>query len=293
MGARPARIPASHARRGWLRSAARIIALSIAIGLLPGCGATASPSAVPASTRAHVPSATPTSTPADTPASFCDAQDTPIPGAASALANDQLNLPNLTAVKQAWFQMYATMVPACSEITPNPLPVQTKNLTGGQVTDAALATWVQLDSTLWALWEWAGQHAQYDFMRFLLPTGNNVTAFIEQGGKVVDETAACEYPIKVYAMIITADEMSEFTGARISTPGVAYALTWAGPCITEWTSATGQVTDYPIGAGQEYQELEITETKTAPALGDYLEMEASVNSSAGADVASILAESGV
>ena len=54
MGARPARIPASHARRGWLRSAARIIALSIAIGLLPGCGATASPSAVPASTRAHV-----------------------------------------------------------------------------------------------------------------------------------------------------------------------------------------------------------------------------------------------
>lgn len=293
MGARSARLPASHARRGGSRSASRVIAMSIAIGLITACGATASPSTSPARAQPRGPSATPTSTPTGTLASYCDARDTPIPGAVSALANGELNLPGLSALEQAWFQMYATLVPACSEITPNPLPVQTKNLTDGQLSDAALATWVQLDSTLWALWEWAGQHAQYDFMRFLLPTGNDVTAFVEQGGKVVDETPACEYPIKVYAVSVTADDMSEFTGARLTSSGVAYALAWAGPCVTEWASAAGQVTDYPIGAGREYQELEITEAKTAPALGDYLEMEASVNSSAGAAVASILAESGV
>lgn len=291
MGSRPARLLAGHARRGRLHSS-RVIVLAVVVGLLPGCGSTASSSVGPRKT-ARITTQAPASTPARALTSDCDARDTPIPGAASALADGELNLPGLTAVEQAWFQMYATMVPACSEIMPDPLPVQTKNLTGGQLSDAALAMWVPLDGTLWALWEWAGQHAQYDFMRFLLPTGNDVTAFVEQGGKVVDETPACEYPIKVYAVTITADDMSEFTGGRIATSGVAYALAWAGPCVTEWTSAAGQVTDYPIGAGQEYQELEVTATKTAPALGAYLEMEASVNSSAGAAVASILAESGV
>jgi len=275
-----------------LRGPYGLAVLAVTTGILCSCGAI-TPTTTPTQSPTRSASANPSSATTSAPLSYCDAQDTPIPGAAAALAGGQINLPDLTAVEQAWFQMYATMVPACSEITPSPLPVQTKNLTNGQLSDADLATWVQLDSTLWALWEWAGQHAQYDFMRFLLPTGNDVTAFVAEGGRVVDETPACEYPIKAYAVSITADDMSEFTGARITTSGVAYALAWAGPCTTEWTSASGQVTNYPIGAGQEYQELEVTETKTAPALGGYLEMEASVNASAGAAAASVLAESGV
>jgi hypothetical protein len=261
--------------------------------VLAACGATSASTTPAPSQVAHTASAVPTPTPTVAPTSYCDAQDTPIPGATAALADGQLNLPNLTVVEQAWWQVYATMVPACSEITPNPLPMQTENLTGGQLSDAALASWVQLDSTGWALWEWAGQHGQYDFMRFLLPGGNDVTAFVENGGKIVDESPACEYPIKVYAMNITAGDMSEFTGDRLTAAGVGYALAWAGPCTTTWTSSSGQVTDYTTAAGQEYRELEITETKTAPALGQYLETEASVNPTAGPDATTVIQESGV
>jgi hypothetical protein len=227
------------------------------------------------------------------PLSYCDAQDTPIPGAAAALASGQLNLPGLTAVEQAWFQMHATMVPACSEITPSPLPVQTKNLTDGQLTDAALAAWVQLDSQTWTLWEWAERHGQSGFMRFLLPGGSDATAFVETGGSIADLSAACEYPVKVYAVNISANDMSDFTGGRVTRAGVGYALAWAGPCTTRWTSADGQETDYTTGAGREYLELEITETKTSPALGDYLETEAGVDPPADATAAALLQESGV
>jgi hypothetical protein len=209
------------------------------------------------------------------------------------LADGQPTLPHLTAVEQAWFEMDATIVPACSEITPNPLPVQTKNLTDGQLSDAALATWKQLDSTGWALWEWAGQHGQWEFMKFLLPGGNDETAYVEAGGAIADLSRACEYPIKVYAVSITADDMSYLTEARITTAGVGYALAWAGPCTTRWISASGQVTDDTTAAGQEYRELEITETKTTPTLGTYLETEASVNPTAGATATTILEESGV
>jgi hypothetical protein len=262
--------------------------------VLAACGATSASTTPTPSQVAHTASAVPTLTPTVAPTSYCDAQDTPIPGATAALADGQLNLPNLTAVEQAWWQMYATMVPACSEITPNPLPVQTKNLTGGQLSDAALASWVQLDSTGWALWEWAEQHGQYDFMRFLLPGGNDVTAFVENGGKVVDESPACEYPIKAYAVSIDADDMDHLTGGRITTSGVGYALAWAGPCATTWTSSTGQVAhQYTIAAGQESLELEITETQTVPALGDYLEFVAAVDPGADTTAATVLQESGV
>lgn len=293
MGSHPACLPASHSRPSRFARAARVVALATATGLLSGCGVSASAPAGSARAHSHTQSAISTPTPASALASYCDARDTPIPGATSALANGDLSLPNLTAIEQAWFQMYATMVPACSEITPHPLPVETKNLTNGQLSDAELATWVQLDSAGWALWEWAGQHDQFEFMRFLLPSGNDVTAFIELGGSVVDENPACEYPSKVYAVSITGDEMSQLTGAHITTAGIGYALAWLGPCTTAWTSASGQVQEYPIGSGSEYRELEVTETKTSPALGDYLETEASVNPSAGSTAEDILQESGV
>lgn len=188
MGSHPACLPASHSRPSRFARAARVVALATATGLLSGCGVSASAPAGSARAHSHTQSAISTPTPASALASYCDARDTPIPGATSALANGDLSLPNLTAIEQAWFQMYATMVPACSEITPHPLPVETKNLTNGQLSDAELATWVQLDSAGWALWEWAGQHDQFEFMRFLLPSGNDVTAFIELGGSVVDES---------------------------------------------------------------------------------------------------------
>jgi hypothetical protein len=264
----------------------------IAAGLLSACGATA-PETTPARTPGHTETAAPTPTPTTVPTSYCDAQDTLIPGAAAALASGAPDTATLTPVQQAWLQVDATMVPACSEITPEPLPVQTKNLTSGLLSDADLATWVELDSTGWALWEWAGQHGQYFFMRFLYPPGNDATGFIAQGGKIVDNSPECEYPIKVYAVSITADQMSHFTGAAVGTAGLAFALAWAGPCTTTWTSASGQTTQYPINAGQEYRELEITETETAPALGQYLVTEASIDPGADTTAALVLQESGV
>jgi len=267
--------------------------VAILAGLLAACGATSGTVTPARSQGAHTASGLPTPTPTVAPTSYCDAQDTAIPGAAAAQADGQLSLPKLTAVEQAWWQMDASMVPACSEITPNPLPVQTKNLTNGQLSNGDLATWVQLDSDHWALWEWAGQHGQYEFMRFLLPGGNDATAFIEDGGKVVDESPSCEYPVKVYAMSITASEMSHFTGGHLTGAGVAYALAWAGPCTTTWTSATGQVTQYPISSGQEYLELEITQTETTPALGAYLLTQGSIDPGADATSATVLRESGV
>jgi hypothetical protein len=131
-------------------------------------------------------------------------------------------------------------------------------------------------------------------MRFLLPGGNDATAFIEAGGKVVDNSPACEYPIKVFAVSISASDMSDFTGNNISTAGVAYALAWEGPCTTTWTSATGQVVhQYTITAGQEYLELEVTEIESAPALGEYLLTEASIDPGTNAAAAAILQGSGV
>jgi hypothetical protein len=280
-------------RSGAKRACSRLAVTAIAAGILSGCGSVSQMTA-PERSSGRIPSSAATSTPTSLPPSYCGSQDTAIPGAAAALASGQLNVPNLTQVQQAWLQMYATMVPACSEITPDPLQVETKNLTNGQLSDAELETWVQLDSSHWALWEWAGQHGQYDFMRFLLPGGNDATAFIEAGGKVVDNSPACEYPIKVFAVSISASDMSDFTGNNISTAGVAYALAWEGPCTTTWTSATGQVVhQYTITAGQEYLELEVTEIESAPALGEYLLTEASIDPGTNAAAAAILQGSGV
>lgn len=270
MGTRTA--PPRTQRFRWAaKEAACGLAVTTAVaGMLSACGAV-SPMTSTEKSPGKVPTVTAISTPTSLLPSYCGVQDTTIPGAAAALASGQLNVPNLSQVEQAWLQMYATMVPACSEITPNPLQVETRNLTNGELSDAALASWVQLDSSHWALWEWAGQHGQYDFMRFLLPGGSDAIAFIEAGGKVVDDSPACEYPTKVFAVDVSASDMSDFTGASVTTAGVAYALAWKGPCTTTWTSATGQVVhQYTINAGQEYLELEVTETESAPALGQYL-----------------------
>jgi hypothetical protein len=126
---------------------------------------------------------------------YCATQDTAIPHAAELLQGAQVPGLVLTPAQQAWLEMGATMVPACSEITPDAPPVQTENLSDGAISDAELSTWVQEDDQHWALWEWAQQHGQGDFMKFLLPHGSNLTAFVIAGGKVVD-SVACEFPAK-------------------------------------------------------------------------------------------------
>ena len=277
----------------WLPG--ELAGLAALVGLLSSC---TSPTSTPNPTRSPEPSAsasaavTPTNSLAVT--SYCDALDTSIPGAASALAAGQPLSQTLTPVQQAWYQMWASMVPACSEITPDPLSVQTKNLTNDEISDTSLAGWVQLDSNHWALWEWAGQHDQWGLMRFLLSgNGNAATEFVESGGKIVDSTPACEYPVKVYAVSLGAADMSSLTGGRMTAPGIGYALAWAGPCTTTWTSASGQVKNYDTAAGQEYLELEITQTAMSPALGEYLETVGSADPGTNSTAQRILEDSGI
>lgn len=53
------------------------------------------------------------------------------------------------------------------------------------------------------------------------------------------------------------------------------------------------MTQYPISSGQEYLELEITQTETTPALGAYLLTQGSIDPGADATSATVLRESGV
>ena len=86
--------------------------------------------------------------------------------------------------------MDATMVPACSEIKPNPPQVTTKNLTNGQLSDADFQTWITEDEEWLTLVEWAGQHDQPDFITYLQGgTGDKLTEFVRAGGTVVDGQA--------------------------------------------------------------------------------------------------------
>jgi hypothetical protein len=258
------------------------------VGLLSACGGT-SPKATPTRSQGHSASATPT--PTSAPTSYCDAQDTPIPGAAAAFANGEPTLPNLTAVQQAWFDMDATMVPACSEITPDPPSVQTKNLTNGQLSDSDFSTWMTADNETFTLIEWAQQHDQPYVIR-AFHWGPEISSLVASGGKVVDDHT-CEYSEKVYAVSVTGEQMSSLTSGNSSNPGVVYAQATVGPCTTEWIASDGSVTHHDLASGQEGRELDVTELKNSPAVGQYVAFVASLVVGSEPTADAILGEVGI
>ena len=204
-----------------------LAALTAAVGLLSACGgggaaprATHSGTAKPTASLSGT--AQPTATGSGVATAYCADQETPIPQAAELLQGIQVPGLVLTSVQQAWLQMGATMVPACSEITPDAPPVQTKNLRGGEISDADLSTWVQEDEKFWALVEWAQLHSQAGVIQYLYGGGGNrLLSFVLAGGSVAD-SQACKYPAKVYAVSVTAQQMSALTSGNVSTAGVVY-----------------------------------------------------------------------
>jgi hypothetical protein len=224
---------------------------------------------------------------------FCDSVDTPIPGATVGGGPGEPAPFSVSAVDRAWISVDATIVPACSEVRNDPQPPQVRNLTNGALTDSELSRWVDLDLNNQTLWDWATRHGQWGLERFLLPAGNSAITFVEDGGTIAARGKACEYPSKIYALPIDAAEVAHLTAGQLDVPAVAYAQAWSGPCSITWTAPNGQVTNYPIAAGQEERELDITETRSTPALGSYLLFLSSIDPSSDPVAENILAGSGI
>lgn len=253
----------------WLATMTLFASLAAGGG---GGQATVSPSTAPPKTSAtaHANGTTPSPSASATPTSYCDAQDTTIPGAAAFLAGTGAHPTDLTAVEEAWLDMDATMVPACSEIVPDPPAVTTQNLTNGELSNADFQSWVTEDEMWWTLVEWAGQHDEADFITFLQGGGGDtLTAFVRAGGKVVD-SQTCEYASKYDAVVVTGEQMSSLTDNVLTNPGVVYVGAAVGPCTSTWTAADGTVTNKGFNAGEEGRELDVTSTANNPALGRYL-----------------------
>ncbi len=259
--------------RRWLAT------LTLLASLAAGCG-TGAHATAGTSTASPITSSTTRATGANPSAtasagviatSYCDEQDTTIPGAAAFLSDQGPRPTNLTAVQEAWFDMEATMVPACSEIVPEPPAVTMQNLTNGQLSSAEFQTWVTEDEMWWTLAEWAGQHDQPDFVTDFLygGSGNTFTSFLRAGGKVVD-SQTCEYALKYDAVAVTAEQMSDLTVNRLTNAGVVFVGAAIGPCTSTWTASDGTVTNKGLAAGQEGRELDVTTTHTNAALGQYL-----------------------
>jgi len=255
--------------RRWLAS------LTLLASLAAGCGggqATGRPAASPLTTfsTAHATGTTPSPSASVPPTSYCDAQDATIPGAAAFLAGTGAHPTDLTAVQEAWLDMDATMVPACSEIVPDPPPVATRNLTNGELSSAAFQTWVTEDAEWLTLVEWAQQHGQAGLIAYLQGgAGNTLTSFVRAGGKVVD-SQICEYPAKADAVSVTAEQMAALTDNISNTAGVVYVIAAVGPCTSMWTAGDGSGTDKGLSSGQEGIEVDVTSTATNPALGQLL-----------------------
>jgi hypothetical protein len=226
-------------------------------------------------------------------ASYCATADTPIPHASDLLQGVQVPGLVLTPVQQAWLAMGATMVPACSEITPDAPPVQTRNLTDGELSDADLATWVQEDQKFWALVEWAQRHDQPGFIQYLYGgSGNQLLSFVLAGGTVVD-SPGCEYPSKVDAVAVTGQQMSELTAGTASTAGVVYLEAAEGPCTSLWTAADGTVQHHDLAQGQEGRELDVSAERSNAALGSYLVFEDGIDQGDNPTADAILQQSGI
>jgi hypothetical protein len=250
--------------------------LAIAVMLLTvvaACGGssphTPSHSSIPASATTS-PTTSPSLTPGTVNRAYCGTEDATIPGAANALAKGISSLPNLTPVQQAWFAMDATMVPACSEIIAHPPAVTAKDFTNGQLSDAALHTWVAEFQEYWALVEWGQEHGQAAFLQFLSAgSSDNAVAFVRDGGRIVT-TAACEYIEKVDAITASSAQMSVLTNKTMTDAGTVYVDASLGPCSSTWTSANGVRTVHTIAAGQTGWEVDITAARSNVVLGHYL-----------------------
>jgi hypothetical protein len=290
-------VPGSSSLPRLARSRRWLATLTLLASLAAGCGggqAVASRTAAPpkTSSTAHATGTTPSSNASATPTSYCDAQDTTIPGAAAFLTGGP-QPSNLTAVQQAWLQMQSSMVPACSEIVPDATVVQTKNLTNGELSDAAFKTWVTEDQEWWTLAEWAGQHDQPDFVTYLLGgTGDTFTSFLRAGGKVVD-SRPCEYASKYDAVSVTAEQMSDLTVNRLTSAGVVFVGAAVGPCTSTWTASDGTVTNKGLAAEQEGRELDVTTTQTNAALGQFLVVNDSWDQGDDTTADSIVAQVGI
>ncbi len=265
--------PASSPRPGPARSVRWLAVLTLFASLAAACGggpATARSSATPRSSgTAHATGTSPGGTAGAVPTSYCGAQDTTIPGAAAYLAGGPAPT-NLTSVQQAWLEMQSSMVPACSEIVPDPPAVTTQNLTNGELSDADFQTWVTEDSEWLTLVEWAQQHGQAGFITYLQGgAGNTLTSFVRAGGKVVD-SPTCEYPEKADAVNVTAEQMAGLTDNVAQDAGIVYVIAAVGPCTSTWTTADGTVTNKGLGGGQEGIEVDVTSASTNPALGQFL-----------------------
>ena len=297
MGSSLARLPGTSGRPCLTRSHRWLAALALLASLAAGCGGgqtTAQPPAAHSgsSSTSHALGTTPSATTSPNATAYCDPQDTAIPGAAAYLTGGPLPT-NLTTVQQAWLDMQASMVPACSEIVPDPPAVQTKNLTNGELSDADFQTWVIEDAEWLTLVEWAGQHDQANFITYLQGgSGTTLTSFVRAGGKVVD-SQVCEYPKKVDAVSVTAAQMQNLLISNSASAGIAYVLAAVGPCASSWTAGDGTVTNKGLSAGQQGIEVDVTATQENPALGSFLLKNATWDQGDGTTADSIVEQVGI
>lgn len=287
-GPRGAGHPAG-AARGLLRRGPAWVALAATLVCACGRGpgpATSSPApdrtGSPAAASASVPATGTSPTPAVSAAgphldtAYCGRVDTTIPGAAAVIDHDGTLETPLTPVQTVWFEMASTMVPACSEITPHPPAVLSRNLTDGALSNAAFQTWIQEDEEFWTLFEWGQRHGQAAFLQYLLDNGsNNAVSFVLSGGTVVD-TPACEYLEQVDAVHVSGSEMEALIGSSVSAPGNVFVGASMGPCTSTWTTSDGTITRHVLSAGQAAAEVDVTVTAQNAALGQYLRYEASL-----------------
>ena len=304
-GPRGAGHPAG-AARGLLRRGPAWVALAAALVCACGRGAspatsgpTPGPTGSPAAASASV-SATGTSpTPAVSAAgphldtAYCGSTDTTIPGAAAVIDHDgNLGTP-LTPVQTVWFEMASTMVPACSEITPHPPAVLSRNLTDGALSNAAFQTWIKEDEEFWTLLEWAGRHGQWAFIQYLYGEADSALAdLIRAGGAVVD-SPGCEYAAKYDALSVSGSEMDALTQGQDDHRGIVFVGAAVGPCTSTWTDANGSATHHDLSAGEEARELDVTKTLSNRALGRYVVMESSFDQGQNAIADDILAQTGI
>jgi len=153
---------------------------------------------------------------------------------------------------------------------PSPPTIQAQNLTNGALSAADFGSWIAADNESWTLEEWAQQHGQGSFMRYL--EGGRLDSqgsLVESGGKIVDSTT-CEYLSRVDAIEATAEQMSSLTAGVIALGGAVYVGAAVGPCSSTWTTGAGATTQNGLSAHQEYQVLLVTSLQNSPAVGQFV-----------------------
>lgn len=283
--------PAPRSRsRNFLHWLVVLVALLVAVA---ACGASKAPRPIagdPSQSASNIPDYIgPGSTTGPSPSvatgldtSYCDPLDTPIPQGTGA---------HLTATEIYWWQMQATVVPACSEIEGDPPQTQTKNMTNGLMGDKALAAWEAADNETWTLTEWGQQHSQGRFIQYLEGgRGSELVRFVKAGGKIID-SPSCEYAEKVVVVSVTAAEMAQLS--PVSSADVVFVAAATGPCTSIWTAANGSVTNQNLRSGQEERVLLVTTLGSNPAIGEFAIQDAEYDQGVNEVADSIILQSGI